>query len=92
MTESEACRADEGMVFELLKPAFGDGAAARLGRLAWKGRTSIETPNFFALTSRGVVPHITPDTASRHGNFGGRYMALEDCECCRAGEPVQTSF
>lgn len=82
MTESEAVQADEKMVFELLKPVFGDGAAVRLGRLALKGRTSIETPNYFAITSRGVVPHLTPDTVSRHGSFGGRYIALEDCECC----------
>jgi len=67
------------MAFEVLKSAILDGSAARLGRLAIAGRQSLETPNFFAVTSRGAVPHITPDNASKHLQIGGAYMALEDC-------------
>ena len=70
----------EGMRFEILQSALGDGAAARVGRLAFPRRTSIETPNFFAATSRGVVPHTTPDNVAKYGHYGGVYMALEDCE------------
>lgn len=66
------------MRFEILRSAVGDGTAARLGRLAFPQRTPIETPNFFAVTSRGVVPHITPDNVAKYGHFGGAYMALED--------------
>ena len=68
------------MKFDILKAAAGDGAAARLGRLAVPQRQAIETPNFFAVTSRGVVPHLTPDTIARYGHFSGAYIALEDCK------------
>lgn len=69
----------EGMKFDILKPAAaGDGVAARLGRLTLPQRQAIETPNFFAVTSRGVVPHLTPDTIARYGRFPGVYMAVED--------------
>ena len=68
------------MAFEVLKPAILDGSAARLGRLAIACRRSLETPNFFAVTSRGAVPHITPDNVSKHLQIGGAYMALEDCK------------
>ncbi|KAK3327361.1 tRNA-guanine(15) transglycosylase-like protein [Cercophora scortea] len=70
------------MTFELLKsvPASAAAAAAaRLGRLALGGRKSvIDTPNYFAITSRGVVPHVSPDNVARHLKTGGAYMALED--------------
>ncbi|ROV87891.1 hypothetical protein VMCG_10289 [Cytospora schulzeri] len=68
----------EGMKFDILKAAAGDGVAARVGRLTLPQRQSIETPNFFAVTSRGVVPHLTPDTIARYGRFSGVYMAMED--------------
>ncbi|KAL2160597.1 hypothetical protein VTH06DRAFT_1285 [Thermothelomyces fergusii] len=49
------------MRFDLLKGALRDGVAARVGRLAVAGRLPMETPNFIGTTSRGVVPHLTPD-------------------------------
>lgn len=70
----------EGMRFDILKAIPGNGAAARLGRLALPQRQAIDTPNFFAVTSRGVVPHLTPDTIAKYGSFPGVYMAMEDCE------------
>lgn len=66
------------MTFELLKTAVKDGGA-RLGRLAFPGRRTVDTPNFFGLTSRGVIPHVTPDNVERHLLTNGTYMALEDC-------------
>lgn len=69
------------MRFVILKAVAGDGATARLGRLALPKRQPVDTPNFFAMTSRGVVPHLTPDTIARYGQFPGSYHALEDCEC-----------
>lgn len=70
----------EGMRFDILKAAAGDGAVARLGRLALPRRQAVDTPNYFAVTSRGTVPHLTPDMISRYGSFSGAYMAIEDCE------------
>lgn len=67
------------MRFDLLKAA--DAAGARLGRLALSESRTVETPNFFAITSRGVVPHVTPDNLSKHVPVAGTYIALEDCKC-----------
>ncbi|TVY44124.1 Queuine tRNA-ribosyltransferase accessory subunit [Lachnellula occidentalis] len=50
----------------------------RLGILRVKGRQELETPNFFAISSRGVVPHLTPDVISASTTIGGVHMALED--------------
>ncbi|KAK0635321.1 tRNA-guanine(15) transglycosylase-like protein [Bombardia bombarda] len=74
--------ADEpaAMTFELLKAAVRDGTTvARLGRLALTGcKSVVDTPNYFGLTSRGVVPHVTPDNVSKHLQTNGAYLALED--------------
>lgn len=70
----------EAMRFETLKTAGGEGLAARLGRLVLPQRQAVDTPNYFAVASRGVVPHLTPDTIARHGGLSGAYMAMEDCE------------
>lgn len=70
----------EGMKFDILKTIASDGVTARLGRLALPRREAIDTPNFLAVTSRGVLPHLTPDNLSRYGAFPGVYMAMEDCE------------
>lgn len=68
------------MRFDILKGALKDGVAARVGRLAFAGRLPMETPNFISNTSRGAVPHLTPDNVSKHLQTVGTYMALEDCE------------
>jgi len=41
------------------------------------GRRDIETPNFFAVTSRGVVHILHPDVLSAYTQIGGVHMALE---------------
>jgi queuine tRNA-ribosyltransferase subunit QTRTD1 len=51
---------------------------ARIGRIEIPGRTPIITPNFIPITSRGVVPHLTPDNFT--SATVGVYTALEDCE------------
>lgn len=68
------------MKFDILKTIASDGVTARLGRLALPRREAIDTPNFFAVTSRGVLPHVTPDNLARYAKFPGVYMAMEDCE------------
>lgn len=60
--------------------AHSDARGPRLGRIALKGRRTLDTPNFLALTSRGVVPHISPDVVGEQTEFAGVYTAIEDCE------------
>ena len=67
------------MRFDILKAGLGDGTA-RLGRLVFAGRAAVETPTYIAVTSRGAIPHLTPDNVSKHMSVGGVYMALEDCK------------
>jgi queuine tRNA-ribosyltransferase accessory subunit len=67
------------ILFEILSHVDPNAAGARLGRLSFQGRRDIDTPNFFAVTSRGVLPHLTPDIISAHTQIGGVHMALEDC-------------
>ncbi|EHL01952.1 putative Queuine tRNA-ribosyltransferase-like protein [Glarea lozoyensis 74030] len=66
------------MSFETLKSNIQHTTTARLGKLGISGRKDIETPNFFSIGSRGVVPHLTPDVISAHAQFSGIHMALED--------------
>jgi queuine tRNA-ribosyltransferase len=61
-----------------LKHALGSGP--RLGSLALRGRPEIQTPDYFANTSRGIIPHISQDMQAKHMSVAGVYMALEDCE------------
>jgi hypothetical protein len=58
----------------------GEATEARVGLIQLPGRKPISTPNFFAITSRGVIPHLTPDVISNHTNISGVHLALEDCE------------
>ncbi|KAI2602038.1 tRNA-guanine transglycosylase [Hypoxylon sp. NC1633] len=68
----------EQAMFNVLKSVAVDGGHARVGLLALPKRIPIETPNFFGLASRGVIPHMTPDVISKHTRLSGSYMALED--------------
>lgn len=66
-------------VFEILPSPLASGSSARLGRLALPGRTPVDTPGYVAMSSRGGIPHLTPDVLNRHTDIAGSYMALEDC-------------
>ncbi|KAK8047011.1 hypothetical protein PG996_015075 [Apiospora saccharicola] len=66
------------MSFKILQPALEHGLAARVGRLAAANRTPIDTPTFVGVTSRGAIPHLTPDVISKHTDIRVAYMALED--------------
>jgi hypothetical protein len=63
------------------KDKHGDVSGARVGTLCVKERKELETPNYIALTSRGVVPHISPDVLNEHTDFSGVLTAIEDCKC-----------
>jgi queuine tRNA-ribosyltransferase accessory subunit len=68
-------------IFSLLGlDSSSEQSVARLGQISLKGRKPIETPDFLAITSRGVVPHLTPDVVREHTQFGGVHLALEDCK------------
>ncbi|CAJ2507186.1 Uu.00g083720.m01.CDS01 [Anthostomella pinea] len=69
---------DRRVVFEVLRSITNDGAGIRVGRLALPKRPPMDTPNFIGLTSRGAVPHMTPDNLVKHTELGGTYIALED--------------
>ncbi|KAF2455513.1 tRNA-guanine(15) transglycosylase-like protein, partial [Lineolata rhizophorae] len=69
--------------FTVRKAAAGATIGPRLGRLTQAGRgrnldAGIETPNFIAVASRGVVPHLTPDMVERHTGIESVLMGLED--------------
>lgn len=55
----------------------------RLGLLNVKGRRTLETPGYLAVSSRGVVPHISPDVLASQTDIGGVHLALEDCKHIR---------
>ncbi|KAG5934507.1 hypothetical protein E4U53_000681 [Claviceps sorghi] len=85
MSESETCDiiTDADMpvrnVFQVLGSAVAAaGGVARLGRLSIPGRRPIDTPNYTAMTSRGAIPHLTPDNVTKHTSLTSAYMALED--------------
>lgn len=75
----ESIKETKGLLFELLDHSHLAAIGPRLGRLAVKSRQDLDTPNFLAVSSRGVVPHLTPDVISAHSRIGGVHMALEDC-------------
>lgn len=67
------------VLFEILSHVDPNVISPRLGRLCVQGRKELDTPGFMAVSSRGVVPHITPDVIA-NTQIGGIHMALEDCE------------
>ncbi|KAK8040772.1 tRNA-guanine transglycosylase [Apiospora phragmitis] len=68
----------DDMPFKIIQPALEHGLAARVGRLATANRTPLDTPTFVGVTSRGAIPHLTPDVVSKHTDIRAAYMALED--------------
>ena len=66
--------------FHILKELTPGMSGSRMGRLVVLGRSPLETPNFIAVSSRGVVPHMSPDVIAAHANMAGVHMALEDCK------------
>ncbi|KAI0099557.1 tRNA-guanine transglycosylase [Hypoxylon sp. NC0597] len=74
MTESSS----EHIMFNILRSITVDKGGPRVGRLALPKRKPIDTPNYIGLTSRGAIPHMTPDVIAKHTELSGSYMALED--------------
>lgn len=70
----------KSLIFEILSQIDTSAAGPRLGKLIVSERKELETPNFFAITSRGVIPHMTPDVIASQSGLGGVHIAIEDCE------------
>ena len=68
----------ELLSFNILRTASTDNDA-RLGQLLHHGRPPIDTPHYFAISSRGTVPHMTPDMMRDETSIRGMYTGLEDC-------------
>ncbi|KAF3927185.1 hypothetical protein ABW20_dc0103664 [Dactylellina cionopaga] len=68
--------------FRVLKIAVTDVATtqsgARIGVLHLAKGFTLPTPNYIAPTSRGVVPHLSPDNLEKNTGVVGVYVALED--------------
>ena len=69
----------KSMVFELHAHEASD-SEYRTGSLMTQGRTTIHTPHYVALSSRGIVPHITQDMMRENTAIRGVYVAFEDCQ------------
>ncbi|KAI1632218.1 tRNA-guanine transglycosylase family protein [Biscogniauxia mediterranea] len=69
---------DMRIIFKTLKAFLANDGAVRLGRLSLPNRRPVDTPNYFGLTSRGAIPHMTPDNVSKHTEISGVYIAIED--------------
>ena len=72
-------RLDSTPPFKLLGPT-DNGSGARLGELTLPHRRSIQTPHYLAITSRGVVSHLSQDNLQRHTQIKAAYLGLEDCK------------
>ncbi|KAI0835150.1 tRNA-guanine transglycosylase [Hypoxylon sp. FL0890] len=65
-------------MFHVLRSIAVDKGGPRVGCLTLPKRRPIDTPNYIGLTSRGVIPHMTPDVIANHTELNGSYIALED--------------
>ncbi|KAH9904962.1 tRNA-guanine transglycosylase [Xylariomycetidae sp. FL2044] len=65
-------------LFQITNRIASDAIAARTGRLRLPKRKPIDTPNYIGITSRGAIPHMTPDVVTKHSDLGGVHLALED--------------
>ncbi|KAJ6256666.1 Queuine tRNA-ribosyltransferase accessory subunit [Drechslerella dactyloides] len=81
-TSTTTTRRPSMNTFRVLKTAVTDVATtqpgARIGVLQLSKGFTVHTPNFVAPTSRGVVPHLSPDNLDRNTGVVGVYVALED--------------
>ncbi|TGO23255.1 hypothetical protein BPAE_0138g00080 [Botrytis paeoniae] len=64
--------------FQILNTLDHNASGPRIGRITLEGRKDLETPDFLAITSRGVIPHMTPDVIAAHAKVPGVHFALED--------------
>lgn len=80
--EKQGTASTKPLSFKILAAPSTSVHEARLGKLLRIGRRGVETPNYFTLSSRGSVPHLSQDTVRDHTAIIGIHTALEDCKCC----------
>ncbi|KAF1991141.1 tRNA-guanine transglycosylase family protein [Aulographum hederae CBS 113979] len=66
----------EMLSFNILKAPAEIGP--RLGKFALPNRRVISTPHYVGISSRGVVPHLSPDMLKKRTNIDAVYFGLED--------------
>lgn len=67
-----------GSSFSVVKQSSKSFARKGLYTFANQSIKAIETPGLVTSTSRGVVPHLTPDHVDS-SQVTGLYVAAEDC-------------
>lgn len=77
---ASAAQLPDEMFRFILQHAAPSESGARLGELTLRQRHRINTPHYVASTSRGAVPHLSPDNLARHTRISAVYLALEDCK------------
>lgn len=70
----------DSMLKFTLEHLHSSNVGPRLGQLLCGHRKAIETPHYVAITSRGVVPHLSHDTLQKHTAVSSIYLGLEDCK------------
>ncbi|KEF54802.1 uncharacterized protein A1O9_09244 [Exophiala aquamarina CBS 119918] len=53
-------------------------SGARLGELALRQKQRINTPHYIVPSSRGAIPHLSPDNLIRNTRISAVYVPLED--------------
>ena len=70
----------DNLSFNIVGTHNSSASGPRLGRFSVEGRRPVETPSYIAITSRGLIPHLTPDNVKQCTLVPGIYLALEDCK------------
>jgi queuine tRNA-ribosyltransferase accessory subunit len=65
--------------FEIKKSDI-ESNTERLGVLSFEDRHAVETPHYIAISSRGCIPHLTPDNVRTQTSIKSIYTAFEDCK------------
>ncbi len=79
-TADSLSRLPPEMLAFTLKQVKSERFGPRLGSLVRAGRAAVETPHYLATTSRGVVPHVSPDVLQKSTDVSAVYIPLEDCK------------
>jgi queuine tRNA-ribosyltransferase accessory subunit len=73
-----ASTSDEMLRF-VLNTGTHNLSGPRVGQLVVRGRAPVSTPHFVVPTSRGVIPHVSPDILEKRTAISAIYLGLEDC-------------
>lgn len=80
MNGASSAHLPDDMLRFILQHAAPSESSARLGQLTLQQKHRINTPHYIVSTSRGAIPHLSPDNIIRHTRISAVYFALEDCK------------